>query len=134
MDYNNNKKIISKAYFSSQSTLDYNGLYKGKYIEFDAKSTKSRTSFPLSNIHEHQIKHIRNVIRHNGIVFLIISMNDNFYLLNGIDLIKYIDEFERKCIPFDYIKDKGYLLEYNYSKGLNYIKYVDVIGGFKWKD
>ena len=74
VSYKNHKKVIEKAYFKEQSTLDYNGLYRGKYIDFDAKETLNKTSFPLSNIHEHQINHIRNVIRHNGIAFLIIRI------------------------------------------------------------
>ena len=127
----NNKQVIDKAYFATQSTLDYNGLYRGKYIEFDAKNTESKTSFPLSNVHEHQIKHIRNVINHKGIVFLIIRINGLFYLLNGPDFIGFIDNNTRKSIPYDYIKEYGYELEYNYIKGLNYLKYVDVIGGFE---
>ena len=131
VSYENNKQVITKGYFASPSTLDYNGLYKGKYIEFDAKNTESKTSFPLSNIHTHQLKHIRNVIKHKGIVFLIISMRDEFYLLNGIDVINFIDNNDRKSIPYKYIKEFGYLLEYNYTKGLNYLKYVDVIGGFE---
>lgn len=131
VSYENNKQVITKAYFASPSTLDYNGLYKGKYIEFDAKETINKTSFPLANIHEHQIKHIRNIIKHKGIVFLIIKMNELYYLLNGIDLIEFIDNFERKSIPYDYIKDKGYILEYNYNKGLNYISIVDKIGGLE---
>ena len=48
-------KNITKAYFKAPSTLDYNGVYKGYYIEFDAKETNSSTSFPISNIHEHQL-------------------------------------------------------------------------------
>lgn len=129
VSYENNKQMINKAYFATQSTLDYNGLYKGKYIEFDAKNTNSKTSFPLSNIHSHQIKHIRNVIKHGGIVFLIISINNEIFLLNGPDIINFIDLEERKSIPYKYIKEKGYLLEYNYIKGLDYIKYIDLIIG-----
>ncbi len=131
VSYENNKQVITKAYFATESTLDYNGLYKGKYVEFDAKSTLSKTSFALNNVHPHQIKHIRNVIRHGGIVFLIISMNNYIYLLNGPDFISYIDNHTRKSIPYDYIKEYGYILEYNYNKGVNYLKYVDLIGGFK---
>ena len=66
-----NQKIVD-AYFKVASTTDYNGIYKGKYIDFDAKETKSKTSFPLSNIHNHQIKHIESVIRHKGIGFIIL--------------------------------------------------------------
>ena len=130
ISYENNKQVITKAYFAAQSTLDYNGLYKGKYIEFDAKNTESKTSFPLNNVHSHQIKHIRNVMNHKGIVFLIIRINEEIYLLNGKDFIYFIDNNSRKSIPYDYIKEKGYILEYNYLKGLNYLKYVDIIGGF----
>lgn len=130
VSYENNKQVINKAYFASPSTLDYNGLYKGKYIEFDAKNTESKTSFPLNNVHEHQIEHIRNVIKHHGIVFLIIRINGLYYLLNGPDFINFIDTETRKSIPYSYIKEYGYELEYNYTKGLNYLKYVDIIGGF----
>lgn len=131
VSYENNKQVINKAYFATQSTLDYNGLYRGKYIEFDAKNTESKTSFPLSNVHTHQIKHIRNVIKHGGIVFLIIRINSLIYLLNGIDFISFIDSNVRKSIPYEYIKEKGFELEYNYLKGLNYLKYVDIMGGFE---
>ena len=131
VNYENNKQVINKAYFATQSTLDYNGLYKGRYVEFDAKSTKSKTSFPISNIHPHQIKHIRNVIRHGGIAFLIIQMNDLIYLVNGVDIIGFIDQNSRKSIPYTFIKEYGYQLEYNYTKGLNYLKYVDIIGGIE---
>ena len=74
----NNKAVINKAVFDHISTLDYNGLYRGKYIEFDAKETTNKTSFPLSNIKEHQLKHIESVLRHKGIAFLIIFMNNEF--------------------------------------------------------
>ena len=39
--------IIKKAFFKEPSTLDYSGIYNGKYIEFDAKECHNKTSFPL---------------------------------------------------------------------------------------
>ena len=42
---------ITEAYFRHASTTDYNGVYKGRYIDFEAKETKNKTSFPLKNIH-----------------------------------------------------------------------------------
>lgn len=117
--------LIDKAVFSETSTLDYNGVYKGKYIEFDAKECKNSTSFPLSNIKPHQIEHIKNIIRHNGIVFLIIFMNNKFYLLKGDSLISFIDNNDRKSIPYDYIEEKGYIIKEGYMPRIDYIKAID---------
>ena len=125
--YENNKKIIVKSYFKEQSTLDYNGLYKGYYIDFDAKVTKNKTSFPLSNIHEHQIKHIKNVIKHKGYSFLIISMNGMYFLLPGTKLIEFIDTNTSKSIPFNYIKDNSYIIKEKINPPLDYIKELDLL-------
>lgn len=127
VSYTNHKKVIEKAYFKEQSTLDYNGLYRGKYIEFDAKETLNKTSFPLSNIHEHQTKQIRNVIKHGGIVFLIIKMNNINYLLTGEDYISYIDNNDRKSISYKYIQEKAHRIKETYQPQLDYLKVVDKV-------
>src|SRR5690625_1169497 len=74
--------VITEAYFQQASTTDYNGVYRGKYIDFEAKETRSNSSFPLANIHEHQIEHMRSVIKHDGISFIIIRFTnlDETYL------------------------------------------------------
>lgn len=127
VSYKNHKKTIEKAYFKEQSTLDYNGLYRGKYIEFDAKETVNKTAFPLSNVHEHQTLQIRNVIKHGGIVFLIIRINYINYLLTGEDYIDFIDNNSRKSIPYSYIEQKGYKLKDGYEPQIDYLKIVDLI-------
>ena len=82
VSYNSKGKRINDGYYKMPSTLDFNGLYKGYYVEFDAKVTQNKTSFPISNVHDHQIKHIRNINKHGGIVFLIIAINDYIYYYN----------------------------------------------------
>lgn len=126
VNYDYSTKRIKDAFFESPSTLDYNGVYKGYYIEFDAKNTNGN-NLPIANIALHQINHIRNVINHKGIAFLIIMINNEAYLLNGIDLLLYIDNTTRKSISYEYIKDKGILLNINYLKGIDYINAVDVL-------
>jgi recombination protein U len=120
---------INEAYFGEPSTLDYNGIYKGKYIEFDAKETQSKTSFPLSNIHKHQLEHIKGVIFHGGITFLVVrfvTLNKTFILM-GSDLISFINNSDRKSIPYDYFEEYGYVLELKYNPRLDYISIIDKI-------
>lgn len=126
VDYKNGA-VINKAYFKEPSTLDYNGIYKGKYVEFDAKECHSKTSFPLSNIHEHQIKHIERIIRHKGVAFLIISMNNEYFIFKGEDLLNFINTNTRKSIPYHIILEKGYKLNYKYHIGLDYLKGIEDI-------
>lgn len=118
---------ITDGFFESPSTLDYNGIYKGYYVEFDAKETKSKTSFPIDNIHKHQIEYIKKVIKHGGIVFLIVrfTLLDKNYILKGKDLIQFIDSNDRKSIPLSYFEENCYKIDIKYAPRLDYIKYVD---------
>ena len=123
--YEDGKKILTKGYFKEKSTLDYNGLYEGLYLDFEAKESLSNTAFPLSNIKTHQTNHIRNVIKHHGISFLIIKINKEFYYLDGHDYLDFIDSEKRKSIPLEYLKEKGYQLNLGYNPSLDYLKIVD---------
>ena len=126
VDYAHNARITD-AYFEKQSTTDYNGVYKGKYIDFEAKNTKSTTSFPLSNISDHQIIHLKNVLKHGGIAFFIISfqMKDEIYLLDASFVIEFYEHGERKSIPYSIIKEKGVLIKQDYTPRLHYIDAVE---------
>ena len=128
VDYpSRDKTVIKEAFFTIPSTTDYNGLYKGKYIDFEAKETKSKTSFALNNIHDHQITHLKRVIDHGGISFIIIrftTLNET-YLLMTKDFIDYINNNERKSIPYDYIKEKGYLIKEKLSPRLDYLEILN---------
>lgn len=135
VDYpSRDKTVIKEAFFAVPSTTDYNGVYKGYYIDFEAKETQSKTSFALSNIHPHQIKHLENIKRHKGISFLIVrftSLNLTF-LLKTEDFIDYLNTNERKSIELDYFKKKGYLIKDGYNPRVDYLKIVDqIIGGTK---
>lgn len=123
-------KIVD-AFFKSPSTTDYNGLYNGLYIDFEAKETTSKTNFPLNNIHPHQIKHIRNVISHKGIVFLIVRFTklNKTYLLFGKDFISFIDSNDRKSIPIDYFDKMGYIIKDKLGAKVDYINILENFGG-----
>ena len=126
---NETKTRIKDGFYEQKSTLDYSGIYKEKYIEFDAKETNSKTSFPLSNIHEHQIQHIKNVLDYKGIAFLIVRFNiiNRTYLLNGKKLIEFINKSERKSIPLEYFEDNCKKIELKYRPRLDYLKAIDIL-------
>ncbi len=123
---------IREAYFESPSTTDYNGIYQGKYIDFEAKETKSKTSFPLENIHKHQLEHLKNITSCGGIGFIIVRFSSlgETYLLMTCDLFNYIENEVRKSIPYSYFLEKGYKIEESMFPRLDYLKIIDqIIGG-----
>lgn len=128
VDYSKGARITD-AYFEKQSTTDYNGVYQGKYIDFEAKNTKSNSSFPLSNISEHQIIHLENVIKHGGIAFFIICFQnkDEIYLIDASFVIDFYKNGTRKSLPYDVIKKEGVLIKQDYNPRLHYIDAVNAL-------
>lgn len=119
--------VIEDARFKIPSTTDYNGIYKGKYIDFEAKETTCKTSFALANIHEHQIKHLIDVQRHGAISFLIVRFihNNETYLLDTMDLKYFLENYDRKSIPLSFFKEKGKLVKMKYNPRLDYIEVIN---------
>jgi len=122
------KAKITEAYFKSPSTTDYNGLYKGFYIDFDCKESSNKTSFPLSNIHTHQREHLKKIHYNKGISFLIIhfKFHKTYFLLPYKSLEKFLDGTEkRKSIPYEKFKKIAYEIQYGLMPRLDYLKIID---------
>ncbi len=125
VDYSHGAKI-TEAFFQCQSTTDYNGVCQGRYIDFEVKSTRSKTSFPLANIPPQQIEHLKNVLSQKGIAFFLI----NFHCLNKTYLLeaKYVIEFytnkPRSSIPLLKIEEHGYLVKEGYRPRFDYLSIV----------
>ncbi|CQR46658.1 Holliday junction resolvase RecU [Paraliobacillus sp. PM-2] len=122
--------VITEGYFKQASTTDFNGIYRGTYVDFEAKETKNKTSFPLNNVHEHQINHMRTIVEHNGICFILIrfaTYNQTFFL-PAVKLFPYWDsQFTggRKSIPYQDIKEIGMEVPMNYPAQVDYLKIID---------
>lgn len=122
--------VITEAYFRSPSTTDFNGVWKGKYIDFEAKETTSRTSFPLNNIHDHQVEHMKKVTEHDGIAFLIVK----FTALERYFIVPY-DYFEekwerkiaggRKSITLQEIEDMSIEIQAGFNPRLDYLAAIE---------
>ena len=81
---------ITLAYFDQKSTVDYIGAVQGIPVCFDAKECNTDT-FPLANIHEHQVEFMKQFEKQNGIAFFLISFTsrDEFYYLRFFDLLRF---------------------------------------------
>jgi recombination protein U len=124
-----NKAKIVEAYYKTPSTTDYNGIYKEKYIDFEAKSCRE-LNFSFDRIYEHQIKHLDSIDKLGGIAFLIIEFSsiDEVYILPSKLLIeKYNESLNggRKSIPYDFIKDNGVFVKRGFNPRLSYLEAVD---------
>jgi recombination protein U len=122
--------VIKEAYFKQASTTDYNGVYKGKHLDFEAKETRNKTSFPLRNFHEHQIEHMKQIVKQNGICFVILMFStlQEIYLFEAQFLFPYWDAMKkdgRKSIPKADIEKKGHFIELGYHPRIDYIKTID---------
>ena len=124
---------ITEAYFRQASTTDYSGVYQGRYLDFEAKETQNKTSFPLKNFHEHQIVHMENVLKQEGVVFVLLHFSalSRTFLLKASDLIPFFKEKEgQKSIALAFIETKGYELPTNQLPSIPYLDCIQkIIGG-----
>ena len=121
--------VITEAYFQKPSTTDYNGLYKGKHIDFEAKETKNKTTFPLSNIHDHQINHMKSVAQHGGISFFIIrfAFHDETYLIPLAAILPFWEESlkdGKKSISYKDIQVNGHLIPFKFQPRIDYLTVI----------
>nr|WP_308443367.1 Holliday junction resolvase RecU [Lactococcus nasutitermitis] len=118
---------ITEAYFRQASTTDYSGVWQGHYIDFEAKETQQKTAFPLKNFHEHQITHMENILKQQGIAFVLLhfaTINET-YLLPSINLIEfYHQKHGLKSIPMSYIHEHALLINTNQ---IPRIPYLDIV-------
>lgn len=120
---------ITEAFYKIPSTTDYNGIYKGHHIDFEAKSCKGK-SFTFTHLYTHQIEHLKLVEKHGGISFLLIRFNDFEEVFIVPTKILY-EEFQkslnggRKSLSYEFVKDLGYQVPTGYAPVVDYLKIVD---------
>lgn len=96
---------ITLAYFDQRSTVDYIGAVQGIPVCFDAKECNADT-FPLQNIHEHQVNFMGEFEKQDGIAFLIIyySARNTLYYMKYNELHKFWNRAKdggRKSIRYE---------------------------------
>ena len=118
---------ITLAYFEQKSTVDYIGAVQGIPVCFDAKECNTDT-FPLANIHEHQVVFMENFEKQMGIAFFLISFTarDEFYYLRFAKLLEFWNrakEGGRKSFRYEELEPDFFLRK---SRGV-LVPYLDAM-------
>ena len=123
-----------------QSTVDFTGIYPviyieagtrmdmsrpvkvGKGIAFDAKETENKTSFPLKNIHQHQLTFLEYFEEVGGTAFVLIhfkKIHPDKAFVTPLDFVKkyWYDDDSRRSLPYSEF-DQKWLIDID-----DYLKY-----------
>lgn len=119
---------IVEAYYKTPSTTDYNGIYRGKYIDYEAKET-IKNLFPFKHIFPHQVEHLVSINKLGGIAFVIIyfrSFNEVFIF--DIEIFNELyTKGEKQSINHDDALKYGLKVPLGYRPLIDYLKVVDIM-------
>lgn len=120
---------ITLAYFEKRSTVDYIGAVQGIPVCFDAKECVADT-FPLQNVHEHQVGFMQAFERQEGIAFLLIyySERNTFYYMRFPELFRFwkrMEEGGRKSIRYEEL-DPRFFMEMEKGYQVPYLNAMDL--------
>ncbi|MDY8165809.1 Holliday junction resolvase RecU [Bacillus thuringiensis] len=127
----NNKGEITKSAWESKSTVDYDGVYKGRAVYFEAKSTKETKRFPLDSISRHQIDYLKDTKAHGSICFFLIEFRtDHIIYFVPVSLVaEYYEAMlydgGRKSIPREEFEQHAYVVERTDRALVDYLVHVD---------
>lgn len=118
---------ITLAYFDQRSTVDYIGAVQGIPVCFDAKECSADT-FPLQNVHEHQMVFMEKFEKQGGISFLIIyySSNNELYYMRFEEIKKFWDRGKnggRKSFRYEEL-DPAYFMKLKNNCFVPYLDYI----------
>ena len=121
------RRHITLAYFDNISTVDYIGAVQGIPVCFDAKECSADT-FPLQNVHEHQMVFMEKFEKQGGLSFLIIyySSNNELYYMRYKEIRKFWDrasEGGRKSFRYEEL-DPAYFMKLKNNCFVPYLDYI----------
>lgn len=121
------RAVIREAYFRQASTTDYNGVYKGYYLDFEAKETKNKTNFPLKNFHQHQIVHLEQCLAQAGICFTLIGFTSlgRYFALPASIVIDAWRTPNKSSLTLEEISTQAVELQSGFRPTLPYLEAVD---------
>lgn len=119
-------RVVSAFPVAESCFVDFCGIIgNGIPIAIEAKETKNKTSFPFSNIKEHQIEFLKRWEELGGKGYYIIrfSENEKVFLVKAEDMHDCIESIGRKSVPYKYCLESGKFIELDYEM-LNFEDYI----------
>ncbi len=118
---------ITLAYFDRISTVDYIGAVQGIPVCFDAKECRQDT-FPLQNIHEHQMDFMGKFEKQGGIAFLLIyfSTRDELYYMRYEQIMKFWERGNsggRRSFRYDEL-EPGWFMKLKQGYFIPYLDFI----------
>ncbi|MGL5438378.1 MAG: Holliday junction resolvase RecU [Metamycoplasmataceae bacterium] len=115
---------VYNSVISKKSTVDYYGIYKGRFIAFEAKST-NKEYLSFSNFKEHQHNYLLEIEKYLGIAFYIIlfKKTSEFFIIKASNINLQI----KKSITKDFILNNGYYLEIIYPGYIDFLSFINKI-------
>ena len=127
IDIDKATRHITLAYFDKKSTIDYIGAVQGIPVCFDAKECNV-DSFPMHNIHEHQMTFMEDFEKQDGISFFLIyfSHREIYYYMRFEEALHFWNRGRsggRKSVRIEELDDEFF---FSSSNGY-FLPYLDMI-------
>lgn len=120
---------ITLAYFEQKSTVDYIGAVQGIPVCFDAKECAAST-FPLQNLHPHQIAFMKEFEEQGGVSFIILSFThkNEIYYLPYAEVRRFWERMEnggRKSFTYEEV-DKSWRIRSHREQFVHYLEQLQM--------
>lgn len=131
VSYDRRTNRVIRAFPEKKGTVDFLGVSHGRPIAFEAKNTRIKTRFDLSNIHGHQVEYLVKHKKHGGIAFVLVNFekHDKCFLVD-IDNFHgwWIDSLRdgRKSIPYEWFKNHCETVKSENGVVLDYLSNLNI--------
>lgn len=121
----NGGRIVSGFPVAQSKFVDFVGIYNGKSISIETKTTNNLTAFPLSNIKETQYEYFITYHAMQGYGYYLIEFREHekIFLVESMKVEDFRNNNTRKSIPYQWFLDNAIELD---NKKINFIDYIKV--------
>lgn len=121
---------IKEGYYEKKSTVDYDGIYKGRFVAFEAKATINDKRFDLKNIKPHQYEWLLQAEQMGAICFILLefSKEHSIFLVPFALIKEYMEAAKNggpKSIKREVFDERAFLVTPTNHALVDYLQYVE---------